>query len=175
MILALPNVLISILNQLSETILCLSSEEYSRKLDAYGGSTVGMHCRHIVEFVDCVLNPSDESCVCYDHRSRDEALESSPHMLAKKIEGLHTILQNIDEAELSRPLRLVGTYGFRQEEDYRVSTSLRREIIYNIEHAIHHMAMIKIGLRLSFPHVVVSDDFGKAHSTVRYENLSSVK
>ena len=47
-----------------------------------------------------------------------------------------------------------------------VESTLERELVYNIEHAVHHMAMIKIGLRQIAPEILIDKNFGVAQSTV---------
>ena len=49
-----------------------------------------------------------------------------------------------------------------------VKSSFERELLYCLDHAIHHQALIKIGLKeLELSHLV-SPDFGVAYSTLRY-------
>ena len=50
-------------------------------------------------------------------------------------------------------------------------SSYSREILYAIEHAVHHMAILKIGVNLEFKKVTVPPNFGVAESTVRYLEL----
>jgi len=50
----------------------------------------------------------------------------------------------------------------------QVKSNLMRELAYNLEHAIHHMALIRIVLNQQFPDVKVDANFGVAYSTIRY-------
>jgi hypothetical protein len=47
--------------------------------------------------------------------------------------------------------------------------------VYNVEHAIHHMALIKVGLKEVCPAVKIPADFGVAVSTVKYLNTQPLK
>ena len=47
-------------------------------------------------------------------------------------------------------------------------TSVDRELLYCLDHAIHHQALIKIGLKELQIADLVGDDFGVAYSTLRY-------
>jgi hypothetical protein len=47
-----------------------------------------------------------------------------------------------------------------------IESTLARELLYNLEHAIHHMALIRVGLNLRFKYVLYQDNFGVAYSTL---------
>ena len=51
----------------------------------------------------------------------------------------------------------------------RIPSTFERELVYNIEHTIHHLALIAIGFRAYFPHVSLSEHFGVASSTVAHQ------
>jgi hypothetical protein len=45
---------------------------------------------------------------------------------------------------------------------------MERELAYNIEHTIHHMAIIKQSIIEHFTYIDLPEYFGVASSTVRY-------
>lgn len=49
-----------------------------------------------------------------------------------------------------------------------INSSLYRELAFNIEHAIHHMAIIKIAAKILNPEIQIPSHFGVAPSTIRY-------
>ena len=49
------------------------------------------------------------------------------------------------------------------------ASNLDRELVYNIEHAIHHMALIKIGIKEVAPQLQLPEGFGVANSTIRHK------
>jgi hypothetical protein len=53
--------------------------------------------------------------------------------------------------------RMVMEVGYMQdsEECLLVETNFMRELTYNIEHAVHHMAIMKIGIREVAPDTVI--------------------
>jgi hypothetical protein len=48
-------------------------------------------------------------------------------------------------------------------------SNIERELMYNIEHTIHHLAIIKIGLNAVAPQIALSEHFGVAPSTIRHK------
>ena len=45
---------------------------------------------------------------------------------------------------------------------------MAREITYNIEHIVHHMALVKIGIKEACRNVILPEEFGIAVSTIKY-------
>ena len=52
--------------------------------------------------------------------------------------------------------------------DCSVNTTYFREVVYNTEHTIHHLALIKVAL-LEMNLDLVNHDFGMAYSTIQYQ------
>lgn len=152
-----------VLKQLKESILQLNQGQYSVKLDLLSGSSVGMHVRHIIEFYTCLLAHSGS--VCYDERKRDITLEKSS---SKAIEQIEAILESIRKTNLSTSILLKCNTSNTEESIEFAPSSIQREMIYVLDHTIHHMALIKIALSNQFPTVRINNKFGVAPSTVRF-------
>jgi hypothetical protein len=54
------------------------------------------------------------------------------------------------------------------QDNLLVQSTIGRELIYNIEHTIHHLAIVKIALKSSIPGMHLPEHFGVAPSTIRY-------
>jgi hypothetical protein len=73
------------------------------------------------------------------------------------------------KAQLESPHEDVRIKLFSKEaQNNLVNTSFERELVYCLDHAIHHQALIKIGLKEQELSHLVSQDFGVAYSTLRY-------
>ena len=70
-----------------------------------------------------------------------------------------------------KEMLLVGSYSSDSTDQSTVKTAYYRELVYKLEHAIHHMAMIKIGISET-TNVEVPLDFGVASATIRYKRSS---
>ena len=155
----------TILTQLKDLVFQLEEEEYGSQLEVFSGASIGQHVRHIIEFFICLQEQVYTKQVSYDKRRRDLLLESDKKYMILTIQELQAQLSEIKkDSEILVVSTLGGTKHF-------TPSSYAREILYVIEHAVHHMAIIKIGVHLNFKKVTVPQNFGVAESTVRYLEL----
>ncbi|TND05100.1 MAG: hypothetical protein FD123_3720 [Bacteroidetes bacterium] len=148
--------IIGVVDQLGET-------GFSKPLSVLNGNTIGKHVRHIVEFYDCLVRGYCGGIVNYDERKRDQLLETDKKQAVGTMKRIVLILELFED----KPLELRASYA-DNGEIISGTSSFNRELVYNIEHAIHHMAIIAIALRSDFPLVSIPENFGVAYSTTRY-------
>ncbi len=153
------------LHEILQVVRKLSPEEFSHPSELLSGSSIGQHILHILELYITLINRPDPSVVNYDQRQRNTELEVNPILSAETIEDLMGFLA---KTTLDRPLILQGDFGQADEESIEIKTSLYRELAYNLEHSIHHQALIKIGLIELGLKSLISENFGVAPSTIRY-------
>ena len=67
---------------------------------------------------------------------------------------------------------MTASYSLEEYAPVEINTTLYRELQYNVEHAVHHMAIIKIALINNFGDVEIPASFGIAHSTIKYQRDS---
>jgi hypothetical protein len=109
--------------------------------------------------------------VNYDKREHDNLIETDKDIALGAIQRIRDF---ICSRRSDRPLKLEVGYDRQGEDCITIETNYYRELTYNIEHAVHHMAIMKIGIRDVAPYVTIPQDFGVAVSTLRYrEALSS--
>jgi uncharacterized damage-inducible protein DinB len=149
-------------NVLLHLIGNLSPSQYEEKAAMLGGVSIGQHVRHIVEMVQCLLQGYASGKVDYEARKRDIRIETDIQFAADLI---HELLDKIDLDNKTLELKQDGT------SSTLVTTFYYRELIYNTEHALHHMALIRVALR-EMGLEIVDEHFGVAPSTVRYQRDS---
>ena len=155
------------LAELSDIICQLEEAEFSRSLPIFSGSSIGMHARHVVEFYQCLLEQSfGNQQVNYDKRSRDLLLQTNLDYFSQAIETVISTLDTVSEARLKGPLSIAT-----DDAQDVMNSSLNRELHYNLEHTIHHAALIKIGILNLMPDKELPKSFGVAPSTIRYQRL----
>jgi len=130
------------LKELSEN---LTDKQLTEGLPVLNGSSIGAHIRHILEFYVCLLESSNNNTLNYDNRKRDSTIE----VFTKKcVLIIDQILQGIIKYEQDFEITLCADYSTNEAKDIvTVKTTFFRELLYNIEHLVHHLAIIKIGVR----------------------------
>ena len=139
----------------------INQEQYNVKCELLNGASIGGHLRHSLEFYICLLKRENPTVINYDERKRDEKIETD---LAYAIKEMHSLKKQLLSVKKDVPLQLLA----KEVNAQLVSTSFERELMYCLDHAIHHQALIKIGLKeLGLCHIV-DENFGVAYSTIRY-------
>jgi hypothetical protein len=156
---------IEIIEQLADVLNQIESIIYTEPLSVLSGSSIGQHTRHVIEFYQCLLKGVKSGTVNYDNRERNTLLETD--LYYSRI-TLNNIIREIDDIKnITAPLRLAVNYI--QNEPIYVETNFVREMVYMVEHSIHHYAIIRIALRECFNNIKIPNNFGVAYSTIRYQ------
>lgn len=151
-----------ILSQIEDLINQLSNELYSNTMDVLSSASIGQHVRHVLEFYYCIIEQKNSGNISYDTRKRDLALEVDRSKALQFIQVIKTGLSHLSE---DKPLTLTSKL---EETILQTPSSVSREMIYVLEHAVHHMAIIKIGFLIGCPHIQLPSNFGVADSTIQY-------
>ena len=162
----LTDVSCRILEQLADVTRQLDSTEFVRPSGALSQATIGQHVRHTLEFFQCLERGLSKGIVNYDERDHNEMLQDNRGLTLDVISGISAFLRSRDD---NVALSLEVGYDRTTDKTQTVPSNYYRELSYNIEHAVHHMALIKIGLREVAPHVTIPPDFGVAVSTLRHQ------
>lgn len=158
---------VRVLRQVGEVLVSLDAETYSRPLDLFSGSSIGQHIRHILNFYQTLLESAGESVVDYTRRDRDPRIETDPLFAGEILAGIESGFQELEE---SRILRVRADFFADDREDRPlVESSVGRELMYVFDHAVHHLAIVKIGLKAVAPGIGVSEDIGVAPSTIKFQ------
>lgn len=139
----------------------LNQDQYSFKCELLNGASIGEHLRHSYEFYVCLLKRENPTIINYDERKRDARIETD---LAYAVEQMQSLKTHLKPIKNDVPLKLSS----KEANAQMVSTSLERELVYCLDHAIHHQALIKIGLKELNLYHLVNENFGVAYSTIRF-------
>ena len=161
----LQNTAIDLLKQLDSVIRQMTEAHYCMPQTILSGASVGQHVRHTLEFFICLFDAAQHETVNYDKRKHDTVIESDKKIASSVIRSLIDFLE--DEVD-DKAIMLEANYAIEANETTAVKSSIYRELAYNIEHAIHHMALIKIGIKAITSTIELPAHFGVASSTVRY-------
>jgi hypothetical protein len=154
------------LDDLRHYLTLIDPVVYQSPLELLSGSTIGQHTRHIIEFYNCLLEQNmtgDIPVINYARRIRDIRIETTPDYA---LACVNRICDQIEEVELGKKCFLnCEEHG---QENLQVASTIERELIYNIEHTIHHLAIVKIALKATTPALALPEHFGVAPSTIHH-------
>ncbi|MEO6316126.1 MAG: hypothetical protein ABIU63_12255 [Chitinophagaceae bacterium] len=150
--------------QLTASLQLLNDSQYVYASKILSNATIGQHVRHIIEMFTCLEAGYETAVVNYENRERDIRIETEKEIA---IVLLKTIYEQLGKE--NKPLVLRGAYNDDSSTLIDLDTNYYREIAYNLEHTIHHMALIKVGIR-EVADIEIPAGFGVASSTIKFRN-----
>lgn len=145
--------LVIVLEQLRNTA------SYNNPCEALSNATIGQHTRHIIELYQCLLTGYTEGKINYDDRKRNQLYENDT---IAAVAAIQQIQQNLDQPDKQVKI-FCGTDG----NSVCIESNYNREVLYNLEHCIHHQALIKVAL-LTIKDLNIEEGFGVAPSTLQH-------
>jgi hypothetical protein len=157
-----------IVGQMTDLLGRIDAGVYSQSLQLFNGSSIGQHFRHIVDFYGCLSRGASDRRVDYAQRQRDTRIETEPDYAADILLGFLAEIQTLDETFI---MEVVADFSSELNETRPVvQSTIGRELMYAYDHAVHHLAMIKMGLKAMAPALEVDKNLGVAPSTVKHWN-----
>lgn len=147
------------LNELSDLLSQLSKDDYTCPCHGLSNATIGEHTRHIIEMFQCLENQYEGGIVNYDNRKRDYQIQTDTAFAQE------TIVAIINQ--LDKPNKVVQLQQIVDGEELLIESNYNRELLYNLEHCIHHQALIKVAV-LQNDTITIDPNFGVARSTIEY-------
>lgn len=160
--------LLSLLDQVDLVLAQLDPQDYRRPLPEYEGTSLGQHFRHILEFFHCLEKGAADGIIDYAARERNLLYEDNPRLAAEAFQRFAASLSRFDCAQT---VQVRAEFGSDKRPEY--GSTIGRELLFVYDHAIHHLAIIKIGLRCSFPNIQTDRDLGVSPSTIKYWQAKS--
>jgi hypothetical protein len=148
--------------QLAETIRQLTPSQYVQPCTNLVNNTIGQHIRHIIELFQCLEKGYPDDNVNYEKRKRDAVIETDKEFALQLLQDVYSNL-----SKPNKELTLYASYDDHSQEPISIPTNYYREIAYNLEHTIHHMALIRVGIN-EVSDIKLPEDFGVASSTVKH-------
>jgi hypothetical protein len=150
---------IDTLEQFKQILLELPEDCYTKSCEVLSNSSIGQHTRHIIELYLCLIHGYDGADVSYDGRERNHRIENE---LSYAIEQLKSIQTQLERP--NKPLKVTYELG---DLETCLDSNYYREVMYNLEHTIHHHALIKVGIE-HFTTLQLPESFGVAPSTMQH-------
>jgi hypothetical protein len=148
--------------QISESLEQLTCEQYCKPSKILFGASIGQHVRHIIELFICLDNGYGTGVVNYEKRKRDYTIETNKEFAASLLKSIYLTLD-----KTNKDLVLEASFDDHTANSISIDTNYYREIAYNLEHTVHHMALIRVGIT-EVSNIEVPHSFGVASSTIKY-------
>jgi hypothetical protein len=145
--------------ELSDLVSKLTQNEYCLPCHDLSNATIGEHTRHIIELFQCLENQYENGVINYDNRNRDALIQTNTVFAVSCIQA---ILNQIDKPNKSLQLQQII-----DGESLFIESNYYRELLYNLEHCIHHQAIIKVAI-IQMATIEIDENFGVARSTIEY-------
>jgi hypothetical protein len=148
------------LNNLAAVLQQLPGQNsYTDPCEALSQATIGQHTRHIIELYECLQTGYPSGAINYDSRKRNPLYEND---IAAAIEVIREIQKNLEQ-----PDKQLNIFCGTDDNSVCIESNYYREVLYNLEHCIHHQALIKVAL-LTLKNINIAEGFGVAPSTLQY-------
>ncbi len=139
---------------------------HAYRFSAQGQSSIGAHVRHVLEFLQVLADQLADGVIDYESRAHNAAYESDPEIVAHILPQLHqTLATALETHGAYYPLLLRETVMVGGEK-IPFTTSLGREILFMVQHAVHHLAIIR--MQAAALNLAMDENFGVAVATKIY-------
>jgi len=154
----------AVIQQITDFLDIIDNQSFTKPLEIFSNSSIGQHFRHIHGFYDCFFKGIENGVINYDKRDRQLDIESD-WCCCK--DCFTTFKDQLDQIDLKKPILI--EQGMTPDPSMEgISSSVGRELMYAVDHAIHHLAIIKMGMRSHFPEIQICQDLGVAPSTLEH-------
>ena len=162
----LQDAVTEVLRQGELLLQLLKDEEYTRQLASVFGSTVGGHYRHCLDHFQSLLRGLDADEINYDHRRRDPRIENDRTFALAETHRILRSFASIPTPFLDCPINVRSKVNYEADTTPLIGSTVGRELMYAVAHAIHHYALIAVICGIL--EVPVPAGFGVAPSTLKY-------
>lgn len=153
----------ALFSQIEKALKHIDNKEYSSPNKLMDNATIGQHVRHIIELFQEMRKGYRSGEINYENRQRNFLIETDILFAVHQMKEIAESLETKDKC-----LQLVCGYDTDDAQNViNLATTYLREVIYNIEHTIHHMALIRIAFKTAFD-IELEASFGVAPSTIKY-------
>ena len=145
----------------------LGDEDYTRKLPGAFNASIGGHYRHCLDHFRSLLDAAREGDLNYDHRERGTLVEQDRFAALNATRKLREGYEQFDPALLLRALSVTCKTSYATNGSQMSPSTVGREIMYSVAHAVHHYALI--GIMCGIMGLQMPTGFGVAPSTLKHQ------
>ncbi|WP_196157478.1 DinB family protein [Reinekea sp. G2M2-21] len=159
----LCNANIEVLNQLKDLIACCANVYIKPTDSAHAG--IGDHVRHVLDHYRALRNGLVNGQVDYNFRTRNSPEQTDSKQALDNIQELKNWLAQLESVD--HRIQVISEINLHRCQSQQMPSTIERELLYLINHSIHHMAYAS--LLASTRGVCVPHHIGLAPGTATYE------
>ena len=161
---------IEVLNQGEVLLAEIENDDYTRKLPGAFNASIGGHYRHCLDHFRSLVESAAREDLNYDHRERGTLVESDRFAALNATRELRAGYQQLSASHLSRELNVTCKTSYATKDSQAAPSTVAREIMYVVAHAVHHYALI--GIMGGMLGLKMPSGFGVAPSTAKFQTDS---
>ena len=162
----LQDAVTEVLRQGELILISLGDEDYTRKLLVVFGSAIGEHYRHCLDHFQSLLRGLDANEIDYDDRERNPRIENDRPFALAETGRIKRAFGSISTQLLDCPINVRSKVNYEVDATPLIGSTVGRELMYAVAHAIHHYALIAV--MCGMLEVAVPAGFGVAPSTLKH-------
>lgn len=152
--------------QMIQILQRIDQKAYQQAVDIYDGSTIGKHFRHVFDFYQCLIKGLTQGKIDYSDRTRNLHIEREPQTAANHFSN---VLCQMNDLKMEAPIEVLSDFSDDdQSERVSYTSTIGRELAFIHDHAVHHLAIIKMGIKVINPDFELAQNFGIAPSTIKF-------
>jgi hypothetical protein len=169
---ALVESVLEVLNQGENLLAELEGSAYTARLPAAFNASIGGHYRHCLDHFRSLLEAAQVGDLNYDHRERGTLIENDRFAALNATRELRAGFQELDSDCLARRLNVTCKTSYAANGSQVSPSTIGREIMYVVAHAVHHYALI--GIMGGLMGLKMPPGFGVAPSTLKHQEQAAV-
>ncbi len=146
-------------------LLNICNEEQYLAIDRYDSAPIGKHVRHILDHFLVFKIAIDTQLLDYNYRRRDAEIEKNLDLAKQEIADYLEWIKNVDLSDII--LTIQTEISFDSLIHIRMTSTADRELVYIINHTVHHVAYISLLLKC-LGEEQIPDNIGFASATLTY-------
>jgi hypothetical protein len=158
---------LEILTQGENLLSELEGDHYTIRVPAAFNASIGGHYRHCLDHFRNLLDAAHSGDLNYDHRERGTLIENDRFAALNATRELRLAFQALPAECLPRQLNVTCKTSYSETGSQASDSTIGRELMYSVAHAVHHYALIGIMGRLMG--LIMPDGFGVAPSTLKHQ------
>jgi hypothetical protein len=167
----LVQAILEILNQGERLLTEISDNAYTHKLPAAFNASIGGHYRHCLDHFRSLLEVVPADDLNYDHRERGTLVETDRFAALNATRELREGWRQVAECHFTRAVNVTCKTSYATGGSQTAASTVGREIMYSVAHAVHHYALI--GIMAALMNLKLPAGFGVAPSTLKHQEQTA--